>query len=470
MPYNRPMTTPAKIPMPRLTRNLSARLLVLTTVFVMLGEVLIYVPSISRYRLVFLQERLAAAHEATLALEASPDGMITPELEAELLRHARVRSIALRMPDAAYLMLGAPPKVDAAFDLREETPPSLIRDAFEALLRTDARVLRVIGTARLDPTVLIDVTLDEAPMRAEMFDYSGRILILSIVLSLMTASLVYLSLHWLIVRPMRRVTASLVAFREAPEDTSRDMAATDRSDEIGVAQREVSAMQRDLRAALKQRAHLAALGAAVGKITHDLRNILTTAMLASERLAHSDEPEIQRQSAALTTAIDRAVALCEDTLRFARAGEPEPKRERLNLKALFDDVGKALALAGRDAVRWRVDIDDGLTVTADRDQLFRVVFNLGQNAIEAMNGAGEVRITGSRDADVAVIAFADTGPGLPDIARAHLFEPFAGSTRADGTGLGLSIAREIMRAHGGDIQLVASDAAGTVFRLDLPAG
>jgi signal transduction histidine kinase len=109
-------------------------------------------------------------------------------------------------------------------------------------------------------------------------------------------------------------------------------------------------------------------------------------------------------------------------------------------------------------------------VTADRDQLFRVVFNLGQNAIEAMNGVGEVRIVGSRDEDIAVITLADTGPGLPDIARAHLFEPFAGSTRDDGTGLGLSIAREIMRAHGGDIQLAASDADGTVFRLELPAG
>ena len=463
------MTIPAKIPMPRLTRNLSARLLVLTIAFVMLGEVLIYVPSVSRYRLVFLQERLAAAHEATLALEASPDGMITPELEAELLRHARVRSIALRMPDAAYLMLGTPPDVDAAFDLREETAAGLIRDAFVALAQTGERVLRVTGTARnrsegagrRDARRSADARRD-----VRLF---GPLLILSIVLSLMTASLVYLSLHWLIVRPMRRVTASLVAFRETPEDTTHDMPATDRSDEIGVAQREVTVMQHDLRAALKQRAHLAALGAAVGKITHDLRNILTTAMLASERLAHSDEPEIQRQSTALTTAIDRAVALCEDTLRFARAGEPQPKRVRLRLKALFDDVGKALALSGRDAIRWRVEIDDGLTVTADRDQLFRVVFNLGQNAVEAMNGAGEVRIEGRRDEDVAVIEFADTGPGLPDIARAHLFEPFAGSTRADGTGLGLSIAREIMRAHGGDIHLVASDADGTTFRLDLPA-
>ncbi|MFQ5959347.1 MAG: sensor histidine kinase, partial [Alphaproteobacteria bacterium] len=268
-----------KIPLPPLTRSLSARLLVLTVAFVMLGEVLIYVPSISRYRLVYLQERLAAAHEATLALEAAADGIVSPELQDELLVHARVRSIALRLPDAAYLMLGKPPAVDASFDLREAVPYTLIREAFIALFQPRDRVLRVVGTARIDPGILVDVTLDEAPMRAEMFDYSARILILSIVLSLMTAALVFLSLQWLMVRPMRRMTASLVAFREAPEDISGDLAVSERSDEVGVAQRELAEMQRGLRAALKQRARLAALGAAVGKINHDLRNILSTAVL-----------------------------------------------------------------------------------------------------------------------------------------------------------------------------------------------
>ncbi len=393
--------------MPSLARGLSARLLVLTMAFVMLGEVLIYVPSVSRYRLVFLQERLAAAHEATLALKAAPDGMLSPELERELLVHARVRSIALRMPEAAYLMLGTPPDIDATFDLREATPPNLIRDAFVALSQNRNRVLRVIGTARIDSNILVDVTIDEAPMRAEMLDYSGRILILSIVLSLLTASLVFLSLHWLMVRPMRRMTATLVAFRDAPEDVSTDIVVSNRSDEVGVAERELAEMQRGLRTALKQRAHLAALGAAVSKINHDLRNILSTAVLVSDRLTHSDDPEVKRQAPALTSAIDRAVALCEDTLQFANVGGPEPRREPVELAALVDDVGKALALPETSAISWCNDVAEEFTVMADRDQLFRVLLNLERNAIESMDGKGEVRVSARRDDDRVAIDVAD---------------------------------------------------------------
>ena len=65
---------------------------------------------------------------------------------------------------------------------------------------------------------------------------------------------------------------------------------------------------------------------------------------------------------------------------------------------------------------------------------------------------------------------ATTGPGLPPRAREKLFQPFAGSARPGGSGLGLAIARDLMRAHGGDIRLLRSDGAGTVFQLDLPLG
>ncbi len=283
----------------------------------------------------------------------------------------------------------------------------------------------------------------------------------------MTASLVFLSLQWLMVRPMRRVTESLVAFREAPEDPSSDVALSERSDEIGVAQRELAEMQHGLRAALRQRAHLAAVGSAVSKIHHDLRNILSTAVLVSDRLAHSDDPEVKRQTPALMAAIDRALSLCEDTVSFARAGGPEPRRERIDLAALVDEVGSALAVPA-DGVAWHNDVPGGFTVSADRDQLFRVLFNLGRNAVQAMDGAGEVRVSARHDDSTAVIEVADSGPGLPPKAREHLFEPFAGSTRPGGTGLGLPIAREIMHAHGGALRLARSDETGTAFRLELP--
>ena len=95
--------------------------------------------------------------------------------------------------------------------------------------------------------------IDEKPMRAAMYDYAGRIITVSIVISLITAVLVYFSLHWLLVRPMRRMTHSMVDFRDDPEDPSRTIDMSDRSDEVGIAERELADMQSQLRAALRQK-------------------------------------------------------------------------------------------------------------------------------------------------------------------------------------------------------------------------
>jgi signal transduction histidine kinase len=96
-----------------------------------------------------------------------------------------------------------------------------------------------------------------------------------------------------------------------------------------------------------------------------------------------------------------------------------------------------------------------------------VLNNLGRNARQA--GAGSVRVGARLVGGRILIDIADDGPGLSDKARDRLFEPFAGSARDGGTGLGLIIARDIMRAHGGDIELVETGASGTTFRMLLPA-
>ncbi|MFP6731109.1 MAG: HAMP domain-containing sensor histidine kinase [Alphaproteobacteria bacterium] len=223
-----------------------------------------------------------------------------------------------------------------------------------------------------------------------------------------------------------------------------------------------------MRVALRQRAHLAALGEAVSKISHDLRNILSTAALVSERLADSDDPEVRRQTPALVAAIDRAITLCVETLRFSRARELTVKSDHVDLTVLVEDVGKALMLTSRGQATWSNDVADDFMVIGDYDQLFRVFLNLGQNAMDAMEAGGEVRISAHRNDGKAVIEVADNGQGLAKRARDHLFEPFAGSSRAGGSGLGLPIAREIMQAHGGDIRIERSDSDGTVIRLELP--
>src|SRR5262249_41331339 len=195
---------------------------------------------------------------------------------------------------------------------------------------------------------IVEVLLEEAPLRAEMWDFGTRILALSIVISLVTAALVYLSLQWLLVRPMRRITANMIEFREDPEDAARGVAAGRGRDEIGVAERELAVMQRTVRQALGQRARLAALGTAVTKINHDLRSILATARLVTDGLTASAAPEVRRVAPRLLDAIDRAVALCTRTLDFSREDTPPLSRSRFALAPLIDEIGPGLALSEHD--------------------------------------------------------------------------------------------------------------------------
>ncbi|MGI9435261.1 MAG: sensor histidine kinase [Geminicoccaceae bacterium] len=465
------MATPPRTPHP--IRSLSARLLILTMAFVLLGEILIYVPSISRFRKVYLEERIAAAHLATLSLEASRTSRLEPELESELLSHAGVLAITLHAP-RANLMLGRLPAVEQVFDLRAATPWSLIIDAFTTLWQQGQRTIRVMGPSPQQPQLLVDISMREQALWNAMLDYSQRILNLSIVLSLLTALLVYLSLQLLMVLPLRRITESVIAFRSRPEDTGAALQNSGRTDEIGLVQTELADMQKGLRDALFQKTRLAALGTAVSKINHDLRNLLANAMLLSDSLDASSDPKVKQIAPRLVESMERAAKLCSDTLNFSRAESLEPQKKRFPLKALVDEVATTIEGPNPGPVRWRNDVDESTSVLADRDQLFRVLMNVGRNAQLAMSThdnndrAGLISITAWRTGKELHIEIADTGPGIPPTAQDHLFEAFAGSTQPGGTGLGLTIAREIMRAHGGDIELDRTGPDGTAFTLQLP--
>src|SRR5262245_61384065 len=470
---NEEHTPPPHPNMPGLLHSLSARLLVLTVFFIMLSEVLIFAPSAGRFRLTYLEERIQAGHLAVLSLLATPDNMVSVELEKELLYQTDTYIIGLTRPDGSKLMLptNSPPaitKIDATYDLRERGFFMLIGDAFETLLQSRNRIIRVIAPSAKHPQVIIEIVIDEAPMRAALLDYSSRILVLSVIISLVTAALVYFSLQWLMVWPMRRITESMMRFRDHPEAISSSIEISGRRDEIGIAQRELADMQGKLRDALQQQTRLAALGIAVTKINHDLRNILTTAQLVADRLAGSDNPEVRRLTPTLLAAIDRAIDLCSKTMTFTREGPPALNSRRFPLRPLIDEVGAVLPAGADGEVAWRNEIPAEIALQADRDQLFRVFANLGQNALQS--GASRVDVTARAMDGRILIAIADNGPGLPPRARDRLFEPFAGSARPGGTGLGLAIARDLMHAHGGDIRLARSTAAGTIFELDLPLG
>ena len=449
-------------------RSLSARLLVLTIFFVMVSEVLIFVPSVARFRMTYLDNHIASGHLAALALAASPSGRIDQALTNELLRHVGAHAVILHRPDGMVRMLDSamPPKADVTFDLTKGNVPIWIQRSLETLFSHGNRVMRVVGPSAMEPGATVELLLDEAPLRHELRQFGIRILELSIVISLTTAALVYLSLQFFLVRPMRRITASMTAFREDPEDASRRIVPSARRDEIGRAESELAMLQETVRQALGQRARLAALGTAVTKINHDLRAILATARLVSDGLADSRAPEVRRVAPRLFEAIDRAVALCTQTLDFSREGAPPVTPTRFPLAPLIEEIAQALA-RGSDRLGIEPVLPVGFTLRADRDQLYRVLLNLAQNAVEA--GAQHLRLSAAQADGEVAIDIADDGHGLPPRARENLFRPFFGSARPGGTGLGLAIARELMRAQGGDLVLIETTGNGTVFRLTLPA-
>lgn len=449
--------------------GLSGRLLALTAAFVMLAEVLVFVPSISRFRLDYLQDRIAKAHLAVLALEAASDNRVGESLESELLYHAGVRAVVLKAPDRRMLMLSSrvPEAIDLTSDLRHETFVNWIGDALWTLLQRHNRVLRVIGPSPRQPDATIEVLLDEKPLREAMYAYSWRILALSLIISFITACLVFVSLQLLLVKPMRQIIESIMHFHSAPEDATAAIRPLARNDEIGRAQRELAAMQRDLRQALLQKTRLAALGTAVAKINHDLKNTLATAVLASDRLAAIDDPEVQRLVPRLVGAIDRAVDLCGRTLDYVRSEQPALHETRISLRALLTDVADSLQASARDGKGLQhIDVCvDAVALTADREQLYRVFMNLGINARQA--GATTLRFETEPRHGCLAILVRDNGPGIAESVVTRLFQPFA-SGAINGSGLGLVIAREIVIAHGGKLTLATTGKDGTAFRIEFP--
>lgn len=451
-------------------RSLSARLLVLTVFFVMLAEVLIFGPSIARYRVSWFEEKLGAAHLAVLALDATPDGLVSEMLRNQLLDHVDATAISVRR-GASRLVLSSdmPPTVAETVKLMDVGWPQLIGDAVATLLRAeDHRVLRVIGPSPKDPETIIEMVVDEMSLHNSLVDFAWRIFLLSLLISLITAALVYFSLQWLMVRPMQKLTDNIVSFHEDPEDASRALRPTSRRDEIGVAERELASMQDDVRSALRQKSHLAALGTAVAKVNHDLRGILSSALLVSDRLETSNDPSVKSITPRIISSIERAVSLCTETLSYVGKERQHLKPERFLLKSLVGDI--CLDLVPEDTEDFCIEnaVEVTLEVNADRAQLYRVIGNIARNASEA--GAETLTITAQVNGSGIEIDLRDDGPGLAPRALQNLFKPFDGSAKAGGTGLGLAIAGELMRNHGGGLELIETGADGTCFRAVLPTG
>jgi signal transduction histidine kinase len=477
-----PVAAPPRIGLP-------FKLLFLTVLFVMLAEILIFVPSIANFRVGWLIDRLTAARLAALAADAVPGGVVPEAVRGELLTTAQVRSVAIKSNQIRRLVLPAsgPFTVDAKYDLRDVPDLGvfeqihrrfqLIADALAVFFAREDRMILVYGHPAAGPgsslavTEFVEIVLPEAPLKAAMLGYGLNVLGLSVIISIIAAALVYLTLSSLLVRPMMRITRNMLQFSENPEDTSRIIEPSGRMDEIGIAERELAHMQRELARMLHQKSRLAQLGLAVSKINHDLRNMLASAQLISDRLGALPDPTVQQFAPKLIASLDRAINFCNDILRFGRAAEAAPRRQLMFLRKQVEEVGEGLGLP-RDGIAWRLEIEPALRIDADPEHLFRILNNLCRNAVQAITvqhpgASAEIVVKAWREGRCVVTEVRDTGPGVPEKARAHLFQAFQGSARKGGTGLGLAIAAELAAAHGGALRLLETEI-GAAFRLQIP--
>ncbi|SMO90520.1 ATP-binding protein [Ruegeria faecimaris] len=454
--------------------SLSGRFLILTTVFVMLAEVLIFVPSIARFREDFLLNRLERAQIASLALLA--DDMLAEDLEAELLANAGVYNVVLRRDEMRQLMLSSPipGQISKTYDLRDARPWVLIRDAVVRLFTPENEVIRVIGEPVKGAGLLIEVTTDSMPLRMAMTDYGLRILGLSFVISIITAFFLFLAVRVVLVKPIKSVVGYMQRYASAPEDARGIISPDSKVTELREAEEALKQLQTELTQALKQRERLAQLGGAVAKVSHDLRNILTSAQLFTDRIESSEDPLVRRMAPKLVNSITRAVTLCESTLAFGRAEEPAPSLTLVPLRTVAEDVVASEKLAVADAcVEIINDVPEELVVRADPEQIFRVMMNLVRNARQALVASGKpgrITLSGQEQDANWCIQISDTGPGLPAKARENLFTPFQGGVRKGGSGLGLAISQELLRGHGGDLVLTETGSTGTTFEIRLPRG
>ena len=453
---------------PRVLRwrdSLSFRLFLIAISTVLIVEALIFVPSATNFRNNWLEDQIAAGRLAALALEAAPSRMVSEELEQDLLDSAMVLAVAELYDERRDMILNPGEDICCTrkIVLFDDTPDmSEIGDTLATFFARNDRFL-VIRAAGSHPGRVIEVVADESDLREKLGDYGRNIFFLSLIISIVTGGLIYLMLLMTVVRPIRRVTQSVVQIKEDPGSWRRRLSPTPRSDEIGRAQNALSDMEEAVSNSFRQQERLAQLGEAVAKINHDLRNSLATAQLVSDTLSQSEDPRVAKSLPRLERALQRAINLASDTLKYGRSSVPETNLQTVRLFDLVEEASME-ALASFDGLEFSNAVVPEATALADPDHLHRICANLIRNAAEAMTEGGTISV----GFDGAALSVMDDGPGLPEQAKDNLFKPFAGSTRRDGTGLGLALSRDLARAMGGDLELGETGASGTRFVIFLP--
>ena len=451
-------------------RSLSAKFLMLTVVFVMLIEVLILVPSVANYRMTWLTGRLDQARAASGIFDSALRG--DPMLQRGLLMALDAESVTIREPGMVETIKEPGPLREPSVTVSEAdfSPLGSIGGAFAELVDGGDQSIRVVGAPDRDGRTL-EVVVRDDELRAGMLVYMRNIILISLLIAIFTALLVFAAARALLIRPIQRMNWAMAEFATAPDDSSLVIQPDARSDELGVAQRQLANMQRQVGVTLHQQKRLAELGLAVSKINHDMRNILASAQLVSDRLSDVDDPVVQRVAPRLIRALDRAVTYSEGVLEYGRTTEAHPRLEMVPFDGLARDIRELALPDGDDAIQVEIDAPDGFELHVDREQMLRVLLNLVRNALQAIRGSGvggRITLRGSRAEGGTMVQIVDDGPGLPIGQANTLFAPFGSSTSRGGTGLGLAIARELVEAHRGTIAAEPNEPSGTRFVIRLP--
>ena len=461
-------------------RGLSAKLLGLTLFFIMVAETLVFLPSLGRSLQVYGDQTLIELERGGLAFEVLGLGesetrtignnftdVQSQALQRELLEDTNWLGFAARLPGDRSLMtmINPIPPADRMIGFQDTNPLQWMRQALMITFDVGPpKVVRFTGRTR-DGVSGVDVWMWDTPIRAELRSYAFRILLISLAISIFAAALVYFSLRRLIVRPIERLGRSLSRFATQPNDPASLVVPSHRRDEIGFIEGETRVMQEAIVGTLQQKERLAALGSAVAQVNHDLRGMLSTALLLSDSLESSEDPRVAKAAPILADSIERAVALCATTLKFAKGADLAVECVPENLHALLNKM-HAEWRARWPLVKILCRGDKMQMVQVDAVALNRAVDNLARNAIEA--GAMSLKLIWTQPQDGRVtLTLSDDGPGMAPKAEANLFVPFAGSTKADGTGLGVTNAAELLEAMGGSLRLDKTGPQGTRFRLEL---
>lgn len=471
------LKNPGPEPMPRLFRGLSGRLLWLTVVFMMMAEVLIFVPSIATMRMNWLRDRLDTAAAAGIVIDALQPAELPRAVQDDTLLAIGTKLLALRKDGTSRLLAATDtqPQVDEAFDLADTSMLGSMADALDTLVFGGGRIMRVYGPIG-ETDMIIELVMTDDALRKDMLKYSKVMFFVSLLISITTAIMIFLAITRMMILPIRRLTHSMQSFSEQPDDPGRVFGGDRSRGELAVAGRHLASMQVQLQRTLKQQKNLADLGLAVSKINHDMRNILASAQLMSDRLTDVDDPMVRSFAPKLLRTIDRAVGYTSEVLAYGQASEAAPRRRRIRLAVLAQEVRDMLVIDPEVGIEFSQQISADLEVDCDAEQLFRVIHNLCRNAVQALanfdpSEASIIRritVSAHRVGSVVSITIDDTGPGMPRKARENLFAAFRGSARSGGTGLGLVIARELVLAHGGTIALVEKPGPGTQFRIEIP--